>query len=296
MKLPQDRSHIATEQSHKDTCDFDVLSTLQCVDVLAKDHEQAVEAVQNASRAIAIFIDALIARVKAGGRLVYFGCGTSGRLGVLDASECPPTFQSPQELVLGIIAGGDTSLRTSSEAKEDDPNGIQHAFDTIALNSKDTVIGIAAGGTTPWVVGGLKLAKQRGACTCFLTCSEITPVVNHLICLRTGAEPLTGSTRLKAGTATKLTLNIISTTLFTKLGKVYGNLMVDVKASNEKLLDRAIRIVSTVCDVKREVSADILKASSGDVKTAIVMHKKSVGLKEAREILLKAGGNLRTAL
>lgn len=296
MTLPEDRSHITTEQKHNDTCDFDMLSTLQCVRVLANDHEQAIKAVSHASQKIAMYIDALVPRIIDGGRLIYFGCGTSGRLGVLDASECPPTFQSPPELVLGLIAGGDASLRTSSEAKEDDPDGILPEFDRIALSSKDTVLGIAAGGTTPWVLGGLKLAKQRGALTCFLTCSNSAPEVDHLISLPTGAEPLTGSTRLKAGTATKLTLNIITTTLFTKLGKVYGNLMVDVKASNEKLLDRAIRIVSTICEIKREVAADFLSASCGEVKTAIVMHQKSVDLKEARKLLLKVDGNLRKAL
>ena len=224
---------------------LDLLSTVECVNLLAKDHEQAITAVQKASGTISDFVDALVPRISQGGRLIYFGCGTSGRLGVLDAAECPPTFQSPPELVVGLIAGGDSSLRTSSEAKEDDPNGITPEFDRIALTSKDTVLGIAAGGTTPWVLGGLKIAKKRGAMTGFLTCSAITPDVDHLMFLNSGPEPLTGSTRLKAGTATKLTLNIISTTLFIKLEKVYGNMMIDLKATNDKLLDRAIRIVST---------------------------------------------------
>ena len=296
MATPADRGHIATEQSHDKTCHFDALSTLQCVDLLANDHEQAIKAVQNASQSIASFIEALVPRIKDGGRLIYFGCGTSGRLGVLDASECPPTFRSEPELVVGLIAGGDKSLRTSSEAKEDDPNGILPEFNRIALSSKDTVIGIAAGGTTPWVLGGLKLAKQRGSRTCFLTCSEIEPKVDHLISLQTGAEPLTGSTRLKAGTATKLTLNIITTTLFTKLGNVYGNLMVDVKASNEKLLDRAIRIVSSVCEVDRETSTTLLANSGGEVKVSIVMHKKQTSAESAKQKLAAVRGNLRKAL
>ena len=296
MATPADRGHIATEQSHDKTCHFDALSTLQCVDLLANDHEQAIKAVQNASPSIASFIEALVPRIEDGGRLIYFGCGTSGRLGVLDASECPPTFRSEPELVVGLIAGGDKSLRTSSEAKEDDPNGILPEFNRIALSSKDTVIGIAAGGTTPWVLGGLKLAKQRGSRTCFLTCSEIAPKVDHLISLQTGAEPLTGSTRLKAGTATKLTLNIITTTLFTKLGKVYGNLMVDVKASNDKLFDRAIRIVSSVCEVDRETSATLLANSGGEVKVSIVMHKNQTSAESAKQKLAAARGNLRKVL
>ncbi len=296
MTIPKDRSHIATEQVHEETHDLDLLSTMDCVELLAHDHLQAIEAVQNASQEIASFVDALVPRVAKGGRLIYFGCGTSGRLGVLDAAECPPTFHSPPGMILGLIAGGDVSLRTSSEAKEDDPIGITTEFARIKLSSKDTVIGIAAGGTTPWVLGGLKLAKDRGAMTCFLTCSNVAPEVDHRIQLKSGAEPLTGSTRLKAGTATKLTLNIISTTLFTKLGKVFGNMMVDLKASNAKLLDRAIRIVSSVCDIGREVSASVLEQAGGDVKLAIVMHSKSVDKKCATELLAIAGGNLRAIL
>ncbi len=294
--MPPNRGHIETERIHAQTQALDLLSTLECVDVLAKDHEQAIDAVQNASVEIAHFLDALVPRILDGGRLIYAGCGTSGRLGVLDAAECPPTFQSPPELVIGLIAGGDASLRTSSEAKEDDPNGIAPEFNRIDLNANDTVLGIAAGGTTPWVLGGLNIAKERGAMTGFLTCSDVQPIVDHLIYLNSGPEPLTGSTRLKAGTATKLTLNIITTTIFTKLGKVYGNLMVDLKASNEKLLDRAIRIVSTVCEVKREVSAEILSASGGDVKIAIVMYKKSTDYNTAQDLLSDVGGDLRKIL
>ncbi|MDP7005335.1 MAG: N-acetylmuramic acid 6-phosphate etherase [Phycisphaerales bacterium] len=296
MTLPLDREHIATEQVHDETTNLDVLSTLESVELLASDHNEAIQAVQDASESIASFIDVLTSGISNGGRLIYFGCGTSGRLGVLDAAECPPTFQSDQNMIIGIIAGGDSSLRTSSEAKEDDPNGIAPDFDRIKLQINDTVLGIAAGGTTPWVLGGLEIAKKIGAMTAFLTCSDVTPEVDHLIQLKTGAEPLTGSTRLKAGTATKLTLNIITTTLFTKLGKVYGNLMVDLKASNSKLLDRAIRIVSTICEIDRESSSALLASAGGEVKVAIVMYKKDVEATRARTILEGVGGNLRAAL
>ena len=296
MPNPPDRGHIATEQIHEGTHNLDVLSTLECVALLSKDHEQAICAVQDASNEIATFVDALTPRISAGGRLIYFGCGTSGRLGVLDAAECPPTFHSPSELVIGLIAGGDVSLRTSSEAKEDDPNGIAPEFDRICLSSKDTVLGIAAGGTTPWVLGGLEIASAIGAMTGFLTCSAVRPKVEHLINLQTGAEPLTGSTRLKAGTATKLTLNIITTSLFKNLGKIYGNLMVDLKATNSKLLDRGIRIVCEICDISRDASATLLATSGGEVKTAIVMYKHDVDVEEAQAILSKAGDNLRAVL
>ena len=296
MKLPPDRGHVSTEQVHEETKEFDLFSTLECVELLSKDHEQAITAVQEASKAISQFIDALHKRVIDGGRLIYIGCGTSGRLGVLDAAECPPTFQSSPELVIGLIAGGDSSLRISSEAKEDDPDGILVEFDALELNSRDTVLGIAAGGTTPWVLGGLKLAKNRGALTGFLTCSTTPPCADYMIVLNTGSEPLTGSTRLKAGTATKLTLNIITTTLFIQIGKIYGNMMVDLKASNSKLLDRAIRIVGSICDVKRETAASLLEFSKGDVKTAIVMHKCNMNFKTASQKLEDVGGNLRSAL
>jgi len=296
MTLPPNRGHIATEQVHEETVDLDLLSTLECVELLSKDHEQAIVAVQHASGAISLFIDALHKRIFEGGRLIYIGCGTSGRLGVLDAAECPPTFQSPPELVVGLIAGGDSSLRTSSEAKEDEPNGIVDEFERLGLTSKDTVLGIAAGGTTPWVIGGLQLAKERGAMTGFLTCSDVPDCADHMIILDSGAEPLTGSTRMKAGTATKLTLNIITTTLFTQLGKVYGNMMVDVKASNAKLRDRAIRIVSTICSIERNASAELLESAEGDVKRAIVMHKCSVAFETAKQKLEDSGGNLRSAL
>jgi N-acetylmuramic acid 6-phosphate etherase len=296
MTLPRDRGHLATEQIHDKTVELDLLSTPEFVKILSQDHEQAVTAVQHASAAIAEFIDALHTRVLDGGRLIYIGCGTSGRLGVLDAAECPPTFQSSSELIVGLIAGGDTSLRVSSEAKEDNPDGIADEFLRLDVNAKDTVLGIAAGGTTPWVVGGLELAKERGAMTGFLTCSEVPKCTDHLIFLDTGPEPLTGSTRMKAGTATKLTLNIITTALFTKLGKVYANMMVDLRASNAKLHDRAIRIVSTLCNLDRKQSASLLDASGSDVKVAIVMSKKSIDIKSATELLLEAGGNLRSAL
>jgi N-acetylmuramic acid 6-phosphate etherase len=296
MTLPIDRGHIATEQIHEKTVELDLLSTQECVKILSQDHEQAIIAVQQASDEIASFIDALYTRILDGGRLIYIGCGTSGRLGVLDAAECPPTFQSSPELIIGLIAGGDTSLRISSESKEDEPYGIADEFHRLGLNPKDTVLGIAAGGTTPWVIGGLSIAKELGAMTGFLTCSEVPICADYQILLTTGPEPLTGSTRMKAGTATKVTLNIITTTLFTKLGKVYGNMMVDVKASNEKLHDRAIRIVSTLCTLDRGQSTSLLERAGNDVKVAILMSKKSVDCKTATELLEAAGGNLRSAL
>jgi N-acetylmuramic acid 6-phosphate etherase len=296
MSLPLDRSHIETEKQNAHTMHLDTLQTKALVSLLAKDHQQVIEAVEDASNEIAIFIDNLVDRIKVGGRLIYIGCGTSGRLGVLDAAECPPTFQTDPAMIVGLIAGGDKSLRTSSEGEEDKPDGAKPALSALRLTPSDTVLGIAAGGTTPWVIGGLVLAKTMGANTAFLTCSSEKPTTDHLIMLNSGAEPLTGSTRMKAATATKLTLNIITTALFTRLGKVYGNLMVDLKASNSKLQDRAIRIVSEICAISRKEASELLQRSDGDVKVAVVMKKSHVDAKTAQSLLDDVGGNLRDAL
>ena len=291
--MERNRGHIATEQRHSSTTELDALSTLDCVELLATDHIDAVRAVQNASTSIASFIDEVTNRK---GRLIYIGCGTSGRLGVLDAAECPPTFQADSGKVIGIIAGGNTSLRTSSEAKEDAFDGAHEELNKLGLTEQDVVLGIAAGGTTPWVHGGLSLAKDKGAFTAFLTCAEVPCACDHVIQLDTGPEPLTGSTRLKAGTATKLTLNIITTTYFTKIGKVYGNYMVDLKATNDKLMDRGIRIIEALCKISREDARELLIVSNKEVKTAIVMHHKSVTREEALNLIDEAGGHLRQLL
>lgn len=296
MSLPPDRGHITTEQPNVETQELDVLSTHECVELLASDHLQAINAVQCATPSIASLIDDVQRRIVDGGRLIYIGSGTSGRLGVLDAAECPPTFQSDPDLIIGLIAGGDSALRKSSEAAEDDPQGATNSLRKLQLNANDTVVGIAAGGTTPWVIGGLIFAKEQAAMTCLLTCADVDGEFDHSIVLKTGPEPLTGSTRLKAGTATKLTLNIITTTLFTKLGKVYGNMMVDLRATNNKLQDRAIRIVCDVCDLERSAAADLLEKSESNVKLAIIMHASDTDCESAKQKLEDAGGILRTAL
>ena len=291
--MEPNRGHIATEQRHPSTTELDALSTVECVELLASDHLDAIRAVQQASTSIAEFVDAV---VKRSGRLIYIGCGTSGRLGVLDAAECPPTFQADAEKVIGIIAGGDASLRTSSEAKEDVFEGAHDVLEKLVLSENDAVLGIAAGGTTPWVHGGLAFAKSKGALTGFLTCSNVHCDCDLMIHLNTGPEPLTGSTRLKAGTATKLTLNIITTSYFTKLGKVYGNYMVDLKATNDKLMDRGIRIIEALCDLNRDEARTLLVESGKEVKTAIVMHHKSVSKEDAINFLAEADGHLRQLL
>ena len=291
--MERNRGHIATEQRHPNTTGLDALTTSECVELLAVDHRDAITAVQNASESIAVLVDEVVNRT---GRLIYIGCGTSGRLGVLDAAECPPTFQADSGKVIGIIAGGDASLRTSSEAKEDVFEGAHEELNKLELNDQDVVLGITAGGTTPWVHGGLSLAKSKGAFTALLTCAEVPCACDHVIHLDTGPEPLTSSTRLKAGTATKLTLNIITTTYFTKIGKVYGNYMVDLKATNDKLMDRGIRIIEALCNISRDEARALLIDSHKDVKAAIVMHHKSVTREEALDLINDAGGHLTQLL
>ena len=279
--------------------EFDALSVQGCIEVLAGDQQQAVAAVLAAAPALAAFVSDVIPRMISGGRLLYSGAGTSGRLGVLDASECPPTFRSRPDQVIGVIAGGDSALRTSSERMEDDPRGIAAEFDRLSIGPQDAVVGIAAGGTTPYPRGAVTMAKERGALTAFLTCApcEAPPGCDHLLLVDTGPEVITGSTRLKAGTATKLALNCITTTLFTKLGKVHGNLMVDLAATNDKLVDRAVRIMRTLHpELSREQGAALLEAAGGSLKVALVMHARGVDRGEAQARLDAGQGVLRAAI
>ncbi|MCZ6837277.1 MAG: N-acetylmuramic acid 6-phosphate etherase [Planctomycetota bacterium] len=298
--MPPDRGHLSTEQRHEGSQDLDALDTLACVKLMVEDHGRVQEALDAASRGLAAFIDALVEKMRDGGRLIYLGAGTSGRLGVLDASECPPTFQSDPGQIVGLIAGGDSALRKSSESMEDDPEGANEELDSLEVGSKDTVLGIAAGGTTPYVLGGIKIAKTRGAMTGLLTCApQASPpeACDHLLLLDTGPELLTGSTRLKAGSATKLALNIITTTTFTRLGKVYGNLMVDLRATNDKLSDRAIRIfIELFPETTREESHEWLAQAHGALKLALVMKKLGVDRNEAERRLQNNHGQLRSIL
>ncbi|NRA37136.1 MAG: N-acetylmuramic acid 6-phosphate etherase, partial [Planctomycetes bacterium] len=234
-----------------------------------------------------------------GGRLIYIGAGTSGRLGVLDASEAPPTFCVPPDRFIGIIAGGDSSLRKSSEGKEDIRDGAAKALSALELNATDTVLGVAAGGTTPYVHGALEMAQEKWSChTGFITCSSIPQAsyIDHLIYCPTGAEVITGSTRMKAGTACKLLLNTISTTLMIRSGHIYHNLMVDVKASNDKLRDRAARIIQSVTELSREQALSLLDQSDGACKTAIVMHRLQLNKDTALQLLEEHHGHLASCL
>ena len=299
VTLPPDRSHVATEQRNAASEALDTLSTEEIVRLLADDQRIAVEAVDRAAGAIAGFADAAARALASGGRLVYAGAGTSGRLGVLDASECPPTFCSRPEQVVGIIAGGDGALRKSSEGREDEDDGIAAEFERLALGTRDCFLGIAAGGTTPYVLGAIRIAKERGAVTGFLTCApHARPAhCDHRIVLETGAEILTGSTRLKAGTATKIALNAITTAMFVRLGKTHGHLMVDLAATNDKLVDRAVRIYREFYPHdSRETAHAQLMAAGRMLKVALAMRAHGVDRAEAETLLARVNGNLRAAL
>lgn len=300
QSLPPDRSHILTEQRNPRTMRLHELSARECVALIAREDRAVLDAMDKAGPALAAFIEAAERGFVAGGRLVYLGAGTSGRLGVLDASEAPPTFQVTPDRVVGIIAGGDGALRKSSESKEDDPRGAWPELEKLALNGNDAVIGIAAGGTTPYVLGAFQYTESLASrpVTAMLSCSPVPKPdgADHLIVLETGPEVITGSTRMKAGTATKLALNTISSTLMIRSGRVYENLMVDLRATNDKLRDRATRIVGTLTGLTRSDALALLDRAGGRVKVAVLMHRRGIDSAEAERLLEAAGGRLGKAI
>lgn len=277
------------------------MSAAQCVELIVDEDRAVSTAVARAAPAITRFIEAVETGFRDGGRLIYVGAGTSGRLGVLDASEAPPTFCVEPGRIIGIIAGGDPALRKSSEGLEDDPRGAIPELEALRLSSRDALLGIAAGGTTPYVLGALAWAHNRqgdAPITALLTCSPMPtqPGIDHRIIIETGPEVLTGSTRMKAGTATKMCLNIISTTLMVRSGRVYQNLMVDVRATNAKLRDRAARIVATLTNLSRDEALAAVDHAGGSAKTAIVMQRLRVDMTSAELRLAEAHGRLDMAL
>ncbi len=293
------RGHLLTEQVNPASTDLDALSTEELVAVFVAEDRKPQDAVAGASAALAQAIEAIAQRLQAGGRLFYLGAGTSGRLGVLDAAECPPTFCSSPELVQGVLAGGSPALLRSSEGLEDRFEAGQADLEERNFGPLDALVGIAAGGTTPYVHGALRYANSIGALAIAMACvpAEQVPMPCAIdIRLITGPEVLTGSTRLKAGTATKMALNILSTGVMVRLGKVYGNRMVDVAVTNSKLEDRALRILADLAGVSRDQGRALLEASGGSVKLALVMARRSLELTAARQLLDQCGGNLRQAL
>lgn len=295
----QDRSHLLTEQRLPESTHLDAMTIEEAVALMNAQDARAVEAVAAERANVARGVELVVAALSAGGRLFYVGAGTSGRLGVLDASECPPTFRSDPEQVQGIIAGGEVAMFRAQEGAEDKAEDGGAVVDAKNVGPNDVVCGIAAGGTTPYVHGALRRARERGARTIFLSCAQPVPSeppVDVTIRPLVGPEVVTGSTRLKAGTATKLVLNQLTTLAMVRLGKVYGNLMVDLRATNQKLWDRGARIVSTLTELPRDQAMDLLKRAEGHVKAAVVMHARNIDLSGAREALVAAGGSLRSAL
>ncbi len=292
-------SELTTETRNAKSMNLDSLTALEIVELMNAEDALLADAISTEKQAIAEAIEAIVASFRAGARLFYIGAGTSGRLGVLDASECPPTFNTPAEMVVGIIAGGDGALRRAIEGAEDSLT--QAAEDLVKHNfsSSDTLVGIASSGGTPYVLGGLDYARQCGAVTVGVTCNANSTLHSHadiVIAPVVGPEVLSGSTRLKAGTATKMVLNMLTTGAMVRIGKTYGNLMVDLRASNTKLRRRSIRIVGEVTGLAANDAEQLLAKCDGEVKTAIVSHLCSVDSVAARERLSRADGRLREAL
>ena len=289
-----------TEQRNPRTADIDLASALDIVDIIAAEDRRVPDAVYGQREAIARAIEAAESAFRRGGRLIYIGAGTSGRLGVLDSSEMPPTFGTDPDMVQGIIAGGPAALTRSQEGAEDTVENAVSDLDARGLRADDFVVGIAASGTTPYVRRALQHARSKGARTALVACSppaaESLAFVDILIQPITGPEVVTGSTRMKAGTATKLVLNTITTGAMIRLGKTFGNLMVDLRASNEKLRDRSERIVMEVCAVDRVAARALLDQAGGAVKTAIVMQFNGASRADAELAIEKAGGVIRKAI
>lgn len=286
-----------TEQRNPATADIDSRSAIEIVDIIAAEDAKVPGAVVRARAEIARAIELIEGAFRKGGRLLYIGAGTSGRLGVLDASECPPTFRTPPDMVVGIIAGGLPALIKPAEGAEDDLNAGIGEMDSRKVNGNDVVVGIAASGTTPYVRAALGRAQALGAATVFVSCSEPPAVLRETcdVCITVlvGPEVVTGSTRMKAGTATKLVLNMLTTGSMIRLGKVYGNLMVDLQAWSEKLVDRGERILMETAGLERETARAAIDAAGGSVKLAIVMVRKGVGKEEAERLLAEHDGRLR---
>lgn len=294
-----DLSALTTEARNPRSEELDAMSTLDLVTAMNDEDRTIADAVRAELPRIAAAVDAIAARLHKGGRLIYCGAGSSGRLGVLDAAECVPTFSARAGQVIGLIAGGPAAVTTAVEGAEDSAAAAAADLRALALGPKDVVTGIAASGRTPYVIGALQCAKVTGALTVAIVCnrpSEIAAAAELPIEVITGPEVLTGSTRLKAGTATKLVLNMLSTGAFVRLNKVYGNLMVDLQVTNAKLRARAIRIVAEATAVDAATAAAQLAACDGDVKAAIVAKIKHVEPAVARTLLFTHDGSVRQAL
>lgn len=297
--LAQSLNNIVSEGRNTQSKDIDTLSTTGILSRINNEDATVANAVASQIDSIARVVDAATASIKNNGRLIYIGAGTSGRLGILDAAECRPTFSVPDGVVVGVIAGGETAIQHAVEGAEDDTEAGKNDLQQLALNEKDTVVGISASGRTPYVSGALKYASSIGCTTGAIACSPNAAIfepADIAICPVVGPEVLTGSTRMKSGTAQKMILNMISTATMVKLGKTYENLMVDVNATNEKLKARALRIVMQATDCDENTAEAALNASNNSAKTAILMVLTGASVEQATMQLAKSNGFLRKAL
>jgi N-acetylmuramic acid 6-phosphate etherase len=296
---PSALGRLTTEAVNPASARIDELDAAAIVAVMNAEDALVAAAVARESAAIARAIDVIADRFRRGGRLVYIGAGTSGRLGVLDASECPPTFGTPPEMVVGLIAGGPQALTRAVEGAEDSRELAAADLAAIGLSAADVLVGIATSGRTPYVLGGLAHARAVGAFAIGFACndnSELEPLTDLMIVPRVGPEIVTGSTRLKAGTATKMVLNMLTTGAMIRIGKTYGNLMVDLRATNTKLVARTRRIVTLLTGASEEEAERLVAAADGELKTAVVSRARGVSPADARRLLAEAGGHLRRAV
>src|SRR5438128_6535384 len=291
--------HLQTEARNPASTNLDELTPLQLVQLMNREDSRVISAVASQAEAIARAIEIIAERLRAGGRLVYVGAGTSGRLGVLDATECPPTFSAPPGQVIGVIAGGPTALTQAVEGAEDRPELGEQDLQALGIGRQDVLVGIATSGRTPYVLGAMAYARKQGAYTMSLSCnpqSDLEALADLAITPVVGPEVLSGSTRLKAGTATKLVLNTLTTGAMVRLGKTYGNLMVDLRATNSKLRARTNRRVRTLTGLSVEEADSLLQQCGGESKTALVAHQAKLTPAEARARLQANGGQVRKAL
>ena len=284
-----------TETHNSNTSNLDKLSISEIIKIINDEDSNIPLLIKEIIPQINLLIEKVVQHVKHGGRLIYVGSGTSGRLGVLDASECPPTFSTSPDIVIGLIAGGKKALYRSVEGAEDETNSADKDFENVCIKSKDIVIGLSSSGSTSYVHRILSRAKDKKAFTCLITSNYINEeqYIDQIICIVVGPEIISGSTRMKAGTATKMTLNMITTTAMIKLNKTYGNLMVDLKASNQKLWDRGTRIIEHITDLNYNEALKLLQFANGEVKIALVMEKLKLGVGDAREKLINQNGSLK---
>lgn len=298
MKNRRRTNNPITERINPRTREIDRYSSLKIIDLISNEDKKIAEAVSKEGKNIARAVDMIEKGLGSGGRLIFMGAGTSGRLGVLEAAECPPTFGTDPGMVLGIIAGGRRALWASVEGAEDKRKGSWGELDTLNLKKVDTVVGISASATTPFVEGALIYARLKGCSSIMISCHPVedTSIADVFICPVVGPEVIMGSTRMKAGTATKMVLNMLTTASMIRLGKTYGNLMVDVQPTSEKLKNRARRTIMQILDINRQKAENLLSKSKWNVKVAVIMGSKELSYKEAKEYLEKHKGFLRKAL